>query len=179
MITHDSYFKGRDKQYASELRPEIINNAEYTIKTINKLLLACFDDTGIMFDQCNSGWRPLEVNAMTANSGKASYHIKARAIDIADGDGTKTLEENPRILARWTMANERLLEKLGLWCEDPRWTARYNEVHKEWFCWVHYQTLPPGSGKKFYIPTATPPITAPLIPWVRDKLTFDRIRNEN
>lgn len=175
MITHDTYYQGRDVHYKSEFTPLIAHNGDHTIATVNRLLLRCYDDTGLMFDQCNSGWRPSAVNAVTANSGLLSSHITAEAADEGDGPSVFRIEDAPRILARWTIANELVLEELGLWCEDPRWTARFNETVRKWFFWVHYQTKPPRSGKRFYIPNSSPPVTPPLDPWVHDQLTFKGI----
>lgn len=62
-----------------------------------------------------------------------SRHLSGRAVDIGDGD--KKLKE-------WILDNVALLESVGLWCEDFSTTDN----------WVHFQTVPPGSGKRFFMP---------------------------
>lgn len=62
-----------------------------------------------------------------------SRHLTAQACDIADPDGS---------LGEWVKANVSILESAGLWCEDPEYTKG----------WVHFQSAPPKSGKRFFIP---------------------------
>jgi hypothetical protein len=62
-----------------------------------------------------------------------SKHLLGAACDILDRDGA---------LAAWVTANESLLAKAALWCEDTRYTKG----------WVHFQCLPPKSGKRFFVP---------------------------
>lgn len=62
-----------------------------------------------------------------------SCHLKGAAADFADPDGS---------MAAWAKANEALLEKFGLWIEDPAYTKG----------WLHMQTQPPKSGKRFFKP---------------------------
>lgn len=60
-----------------------------------------------------------------------SKHLSAQAVDIADPDGT---------LMVWTKANASLLDSAGLWVEDGT------------VGWVHYQSVAPGSGNRFFKP---------------------------
>lgn len=62
-----------------------------------------------------------------------SKHLSAQAIDIADPH---------RLLKEWVILNEKILIEVGLWCEDLSYTIG----------WVHFQTVPPKSGKRFFIP---------------------------
>lgn len=62
----------------------------------------------------------------------ASKHLKGQAVDISDSDGS---------LYRWCMENEALLVQVGLWCEVKDDQAR-----------VHFQIVPPLSGRRFFIP---------------------------
>lgn len=57
-----------------------------------------------------------------------SMHLKGAAVDISDPKGE---------LAKWCRDNEKLLESIGLWCEDTNYTKG----------WVHLQTSPYGSYK--------------------------------
>ena len=62
-----------------------------------------------------------------------SKHLIGQACDVADSD---------RSLARWVRENEKILESIGLWCEDPACTPG----------WVHFQGMPPLSGRRLFIP---------------------------
>lgn len=62
-----------------------------------------------------------------------SKHLSGSAVDIYDPN---------KELQKWTLANQALLESIGLWCED--FSATPN--------WVHYQITPPASGKRFFKP---------------------------
>lgn len=62
-----------------------------------------------------------------------SQHLKGAAVDIYDPN---------KELQQWTLANTALLEQIGLWCEDFGATKN----------WVHYQSFPPRSGKRFFMP---------------------------
>lgn len=71
--------------------------------------------------------RPLNNPAQAAD-------IDAQAIDIGDIS---------RELAIWCFLNGKALRECALWCEDPRATQT----------WVHFQSLPPKSGARFFIPS--------------------------
>lgn len=62
-----------------------------------------------------------------------SAHLVGKAADIADRDGS---------LAAFCYANVPLLEKCGLWLEDPTYTRG----------WVHFQSIAPASGSRFFRP---------------------------
>lgn len=62
-----------------------------------------------------------------------SAHLSGEAVDIFDRDKT---------LASFVLANIPLLEKLGLYCEDPSRTSN----------WLHFQTRKPPSGSRFFTP---------------------------
>lgn len=137
MITLQEFYKGRDKQYPNDLTPEIIANAQETLKRANTLLERFFVSVpGATRDRgCNSGWRPPAVNAATAKAAKKSLHMLGKAIDIGDDD---------ELLDRWLMTpiGRTALEEIGLWMEHPSATPR----------WSHLQTVPPKSGKRVFYP---------------------------
>lgn len=136
MIGLSTYFMGRDKTYAKELTDDIQRNAEIIVAKTNELLArAARSDINTV----NSGWRPQSVNDATAHSGAASKHITAQAVDLPDLD---------RTLADWCVDNLDVLDEIGLWMEDPRWTPS----------WVHLQSVPPKSGRRIYIPSSQPPL---------------------
>lgn len=150
MITIEQYFMGRDKQYRNECGVNIQSNAANTVNLVNRLLYLADQDgvqPGINPATGNfvaSGWRPAVVNDNTCNAAAHSNHLDALACDLRDTDD--------RALAIWCLDNLDLLEQLGLWMEDPRWTPD----------WVHLQTAPPRSGNRVYIPSSSPAKCAPL-----------------
>lgn len=62
-----------------------------------------------------------------------SNHLFGRAVDFADGDGK---------LKKWILENIKQIEEIGLYMEDFSATKT----------WVHFQTNPPKSGKRFFMP---------------------------
>ena len=62
-----------------------------------------------------------------------SNHLIGAACDVKDADGS---------LGEWCLENVKTLEEVGLWCEHPKHTKG----------WVHFQIVPPRSGKRFFIP---------------------------
>ena len=171
------YFHHAEK-YPNELTPTILENGRITQLRVNKFTAQCYQDTGVLFDKRSSGWRPLVVNENEGGS-KKSNHIQAKAEDKID--------DEERLLARYMLSKrgQDLLAACGLWCEDPRWCAEFapNERHEgidgqdktgTWHYWVHFQIVPPGSGKRVYVPYNSKPITPPLKPWKPDGLTFEK-----
>ena len=140
MIDLKAFYMGRDAAYANELSDEIRRNAEETIAKANALL----ERAGFAHVcEVNSGWRPQTINAVTPNASPTSHHLTGRAVDLPDPD---------RSLAAWCAQNLDVLEELGLWMEDPRWTFDAGGRH-----WVHVQTVPPRSGRRVFEPSAAPP----------------------
>lgn len=135
MITLQAYWKGRDSEYASELTETINANAKNTVSKVNELLESAGRSD---INTVSSGWRPKAVNDSTSNAASGSKHLTAEACDLPDAD---------RTLTSWAMDNLDVLTKIGLWCEDPRWTKT----------WLHVQTVPPKSGKRVFIPSSNPP----------------------
>lgn len=62
-----------------------------------------------------------------------SKHLTGQAADIADADGK---------LKAWLLAYPEHMESIGLWAEDASHTKG----------WVHLQSCPPASGKRWFIP---------------------------
>lgn len=141
MISLQAFWMGRDRQYAGELTDEIRENAEETLGKVNALLeRAGFENINAVA----SGWRPRVLNDVTSNAGKKSKHITAEAIDIPDAD---------RKLAHWCLDNLDVLQEIGLWMENPRWTWSAKGNH-----WLHLQIVPPESGRRVYVPSNAPPL---------------------
>lgn len=62
-----------------------------------------------------------------------SAHLSGCAVDIEDADGK---------LKAWLLKNENKLAELGLYVEHPDYCKG----------WAHLQSVPPKSGKRFFIP---------------------------
>jgi hypothetical protein len=151
MITLQQYWMGRDLEYAADLTAEIEANAQTLLERVNLLLEKAAAD-GVIPDldattgtQVGSGWRPKTLNDTIPNAGKTSNHIIGLAVDLRD-------LPPERALARWCLRNGALMEEVGLWMEDPKWTPS----------WVHLQSRPPKSGKRVYVPSDSPALAAAL-----------------
>ncbi|MDD4913282.1 MAG: hypothetical protein PHP57_13395 [Sideroxydans sp.] len=152
MITLAQYF--RQKPHTIEQ----FNNAIVLLRQINKChALAAADgcygywidpDTGTQISGCKGG------------TGGGGFRVPNEAGSLhsahKDGMGEDTFDPD-RIFAKWCLMHQDVLEALGLYMEDPRWTNG----------WVHLQTRRPGSGSTVFIPYAdivkNPPNGAPLI----------------
>lgn len=137
---------GRDALYPAELTFAVRANAEETVRRWN-LLLARAGEDGVGLVEENgspvaSGWRPRAVNEATSNAAAASTHIAGEALDGRDS-------KPERHFARWCLQHLSVLEEIGLWIEDPRWTWREPEGQP----WVHGQIRPPHSGLRVYRPS--------------------------
>ncbi len=62
-----------------------------------------------------------------------SNHLYCRACDISDPK---------QELQKWVLDNVKLLEETGLWCESFTFTKN----------WCHFQSYPPLSGRRFFMP---------------------------
>lgn len=62
---------------------------------------------------------------------KKSKHLYGQAVDIFDPG---------LVLTKWLKANPQILIDAGLWCEEGNAN------------WVHFQILPPKSGKRWFLP---------------------------
>jgi uncharacterized protein YcbK (DUF882 family) len=80
-----------------------------------------------------SGLRSQADQARINPSAPKSKHLTGQACDIRDTDGS---------LAKWIQDNMLLMEEIGFWFEDFSHTNG----------WVHFQIVPPSSGKRVFIP---------------------------
>jgi len=76
------------------------------------------------------------------NGSPTSWHYKGAAIDLDD--------DSSGVTWKYVWANRFKLKELGLYVEHPCWTN-----HKGG-SWIHIQTRPPRSGKRFFIPSIQP-----------------------
>lgn len=113
----------------------IVGNATVLSERITRVLFAFGTARKL-----SSGYRPDEVNEATPGAAKNSHHKVGEAGDVEDHDGT---------LGSWCLDNLGTLEQNQLWIEDPEYTPG----------WVHFQIVPPPSGRRVFIPYAGPPPT--------------------
>ena len=150
MIIPTDYYMGRDARFPDELTDAIRERVAELLGRVNLLLSWAYaDNVRPALDRTTgthvaSGWRPRAVNDATSNAAALSKHLTGEGIDLRD-NGT-------RDLARWCLANEESLAEIGLWMERPQWTPT----------WVHLQIVPPGSHRRYYVPSSKPPIVAAL-----------------
>lgn len=131
MITKSELLKGRDKAYPKDYTAEISSNLDRLLIAINKVRAAY----GLPMIVA-SGWRPPSLNASTPGAATHSKHMLGLAVDIEDKDGK---------LMKWVLNNLKLMQELGLYLEDFRWTPN----------WVHFGLGAPGSGKRIFVPSAS------------------------
>ena len=131
-ISKDELLKGRDKTYASDYTEEVSDNLDKLLISLNKIRDAYGD---VMI--CNSGWRPPAINAATPGAAAHSKHEIGLAADFSDPTGK---------LMNWILNNLDMMQQLGLYMEDFRWTPS----------WCHIQLGAPKSGKRIFIPNSNP-----------------------
>jgi hypothetical protein len=132
MISFEEILMGRAK--LEDLAPDIQDNIKVLHERINVIRKAY--------------GKPMKVNDglrfqkdQPKNAAAKSKHLIGAAIDIDDDDeGT---------LWHWLKDNLELLQQVGLWLEDPRWTHGNGT-------WMHFQIVPPASGKRIFIPSSAP-----------------------
>lgn len=77
-------------------------------------------------------FRRLEKGLSKLKVPMASKHLYGQACDVYDPEGK---------LFEWCKAHEYILQQVGLWCEEKDDEPR-----------VHFQIVPPLSGKRFFAP---------------------------
>lgn len=80
-----------------------------------------------------SGLRSEADQARINPGAPKSKHLLGAAVDILDQDGK---------LAEWVKEHLDLMEEIGFWFEDFSSTVG----------WVHFQVMPPKSGKRVFLP---------------------------
>jgi len=133
MITTAQYFSSVPD--TSDVPTTHVANAEGLLDKVNTLLSVFVNDNQDFVVRMNSGYRTVAHNATVLGAAPNSKHTTGQAIDIGDS--------HARTLALWCLSNTGLLQTLGLYCEDMRATPT----------WVHFQSTPPVSRARFFIPT--------------------------
>ena len=129
-ITKEELLMGRDKSYPQDYTKEISDNLDRLLGAMNQVRAAYGKPMTV-----SSGWRPPSINGSIAGAAKKSNHMLGLAVDISDKDGK---------LREWVLSNLDLMQKLGIYFEDFRWTPT----------WVHFQVVSPKSSKRIFIPYA-------------------------
>lgn len=123
------------KYVYGDLTMEVRRNLDLLLERVNKVRAAWGKAMTV-----TSGFRSMEDHLrIYAEKGitdpakipMQSRHLTGRAVDIADPD---------LALTAWLKANPKVLEDAELWCE---------EGNKNW---VHFQTVAPASGKRWFLP---------------------------
>jgi hypothetical protein len=122
-FTREEYTKGRDKDYPLSADQE--NNMHDLLTKADKLREHWSKPLSV-----SSGYRDSDTNKRVGGS-KRSSHLLCMAIDFFDKDGA---------LAKYCLDNLSILEELGLYMEDPKYTKG----------WVHLQTR--ATSQRVFIP---------------------------
>ncbi len=116
---------GRDREFP--LSPQVLVNLTTLVTALNYFGAAYGKKLKV-----TSGYRPSKYNAGFA---PGSTHLRCEGVDFADADGT---------LAAFCLSNTALLEKCGLYLENPKYTSENGHVH--------LQIRAPKSGKRVFDP---------------------------
>lgn len=147
----DELLRGRAK--LADLPEDIQANLNTLYERINKLRAAYGKPLKV-----NDGYR--RPQDKPKNGATLSTHYRGCAVDIDDDDTA--------FLWTWVQSNLALMQEIGLWMEDPRWT------HGPVGTWMHFQIVPPGSKKRIYVPSTAPADTPDLWDGKYDS-KFDKI----
>lgn len=128
MIARHEILMGREVE--NPLTPELEQNLEKLLVALNVVRQAYGKPLKV-----TSGYRPLSFNKKAGGS-KRSAHLTCEACDFFDPKGE---------FAKWCLANIEVLEKAGLYMEDPRFTQISDGIG-----WVHLQIRP--TKKRVFIP---------------------------
>ena len=133
MITMKELLMGRAK--LEELSTEAQTNISLLLIKINIVRSAYGKPLKV-----NDGYRRPEDTP--PNGASKSKHLIGAAVDIDDDeDGT---------FWNWCKDNLDVIWEAGLYMEDPRWT------HGKSGTWMHFQSIPPKSGKFIFVPSSAP-----------------------
>lgn len=131
MITAEEVLMGRAKQ--EDLTDELKANLEKLLEALNKFRKEYGSPMYV-----SSGYRPAELNK-TIGGGSKSAHMSLQACDFRDTDGK---------LFEFIKKDPDILERCGLYLEDPRWTVG----------WIHLQCR--KASRRIFLPYSDgrPPI---------------------
>lgn len=112
--------------------PMIDQNLHELCRRLN-IVREAFNKPMIVTSGLRSEKQQEELIKAGKSSALKSKHLTGHAADIQDLDGS---------LAKWCLENVKVLEQAGLWIEQPAYTHG----------WVHFQSVPPRSGNRFFVP---------------------------
>ena len=110
--------------------PSITANLDVLLERINIIRSAYNKPMKVTSGLRDQGMQNALIAAGRSNA-PHSHHLLGEAVDIADSDCS---------LYNWCRTNEKTLEEAKLWIETRQGG------------WVHFQSVPPKSGSRFFIP---------------------------
>lgn len=112
---------------------DLINkNLTILLDKINQVRTA-WNKPMVVTSGLRSNTQQQELIKQGKSTASKSHHLTGEAVDIFDSDGS---------LKAWINNNIPLMETIGFWFEDFGSTPN----------WVHFQIVPPASGKRFFLP---------------------------
>jgi uncharacterized protein YcbK (DUF882 family) len=134
MITLDELLSGNDFDDQS---PAIQSNIQELLVKVNKIR-AAYNRPMFVTSGLRSLEHHLEIYAKKGITDRAripmkSRHLSGQACDVSDPN---------KELQKFILSNVKLLEDSGLYCESFVFTTS----------WVHFQEVPPLSGRRFFMP---------------------------
>lgn len=143
-ITLDDYMEGRenDQRYVHQWTFQIRDNAIELLRRVNQVLIVFGKPRHV-----NSGWRPPAINAAVKGAA-GSRHMTGQAIDLGDDDRALRawLQFDRKTMLIGNLIALKTLVDVGLWMEHPDYTEKPSGL------WIHWQSVPPGSGHRVFIP---------------------------
>jgi len=115
--------------------PDVDENLAHLLDRLNQFQGLC-PHALIVTSGLRSMQKQIEIyQAMGKPPKLKSQHLLGRAADLKDWD---------KVIKNWCLTEEGLqaLESIGFWCEDFDSTPT----------WIHVQTVPPKSLKRFFLP---------------------------
>jgi len=137
LITIEEVLMGRVK--FDDIPKEHQDNLKELVEKINKFFEG-YTWPKQLPKKVNDGYRRPQDSPK--NGSATSWHFKGAAIDLDDDASGVTW--------KYVWQNRFKLKELGLYVEHPCWTNHKNGS------WIHIQTKPPRSGKRFFIPSTQP-----------------------
>lgn len=84
----------------------------------------------------------LRIYAAKGITDQTKIPMKSKHLENVTNAAAVDISDPRQELQQWCRANESLLASIGLWMED--FSATPN--------WVHFQNVPPASGKRWFMP---------------------------
>lgn len=112
--------------------PEIDANLNTLLERIN-IIRKEYNTPMIVTSGLRSNEQQNELIKQGKSNAYKSKHLSGEAVDILDDNGE---------VKKFLLKNPDILETACLWCEAFNYTPD----------WVHFQIVPPASGRRFFIP---------------------------